>query len=379
MRRLWSKRSWVRVGVILLVTLASLLVVAQYYATHLLKLRIEEALGSHGTVGEIRLGFSALEIVDLRIRASEQGWPVGDELRARRVVIYPALSTLLDKTVRIDRIEAEGIYLSILRRRSGKTVLLPSLLGGAASSLPVEQVQDRTKTASAPGNRVHLGVLELSGGVIEFFDASVRRIPHRLRLEQVGVRLDNLRIPELTGATSIKADGRVKGPRQDGRFSIRGTAELANYDSQVNVNLQGVDLLALQPYLLNASDGGVRRGVLDLELRATIRDRRLNAPGVLTLSHLELAPGGRLMGASRDLVLNLLRDRQGRIVLKFTLEGKVDDPSFSLNESLTDRMAASLAGAFGVDLERLSQGVGRTGSGVVKGLSDSVQSVLRRR
>src|SRR6185436_4902693 len=116
--------------------------------------------------------------------------------------------------------------------------------------------------------------------------------------------------------------------------------------------LRGVDLLALQPYFIKAPETAVRRGALDLDLQSDVSKGRLMAPGKLTISGLELAPAksavGTFMGVPREAVLASLKNKDDRIVANFVLEGDIDNPQFSLNETLTTRLAASLAETLGV-------------------------------
>ena len=113
--------------------------------------------------------------------------------------------------------------------------------------------------------------------------------------------------------------------------------------------------------------GIFKRGTLDLALDARVKNQRLNAPGRLTLTDLELdSPGGVLStfaGVPRQAVLAAL-ERDGRIELAFTLEGQLDDPKFSLNELFAARFAVGLAEKLGVSLGGLLQGVGS----MIKGL-----------
>ena len=55
---------------------------------------------------------------------------------------------------------------------------------------------------------------------------------------------------------------------------------------------------------------------------------------------------------------------KGRLEVKFTLEGRLDDPSFSLNENLATKIASGMAESLGVSLSGVVKGLG----GVVKGL-----------
>lgn len=149
--------------------------------------------------------------------------------------------------------------------------------------------------------------------------------------------------------------------------SLPSTTLPASRDAQLAVRLRGIDLRVLQPYLLRVNEGGVERGFVDLDLDATVRAQRLQAPGRVVFSGLELAsrPGvfGSFAGLPEQLVLAAVRER-GRIELKFTLDGRLDDPAFSLDENLATRIAVGLAQSLGVSVGGVVQGLGQ----VIKGL-----------
>jgi len=72
---------------------------------------------------------------------------------------------------------------------------------------------------------------------------------------------------------------------------------------------------------------------------------------------------GTFAGVPRKAVLAAMT-QQGRLEVKFTLEGRLDDPSFSLNENFATRVASGMAESLGVSLSGMVKGLG----GVVKGL-----------
>ena len=150
-------------------------------------------------------------------------------------------------------------------------------------------------------------------------------------------------------------------------MSHGGTHHETGSGGAVGLQEPVVDLVALEPYLLKVNEAGVRRGTLDLTLDAHVARQQLRAPGVLVLKDLELGTGGGMLGTfagvPRQAVLASL-SRDGRIELQFTLEGRLDDPRFSLNEALALRVAAGLAESLGVSLGGVVEGVG----GVIKGL-----------
>ncbi|HWP17830.1 MAG TPA: DUF748 domain-containing protein [Burkholderiaceae bacterium] len=350
-------------AVALLIALALLAVIGLRLAVHELHQQVRAALGPRSEVGEIVVGWHAIEVRQLRIRADRQGrgaWPTEDELRAERVVVVPQLRSLLSGEVRIQRVVIEDGYVSLLRTRDGRLRVLPALL---------ERPKDKAGSAdeSAPMPPIHIAEVSLEGGALEFYDASVRRPALKLRLEQLATTVGPLDLPRLDTPTRIRLDGVLKGVQRDGRVRLEGEATFATREVKLRADLRGVDLVALQPYLLKVAETGVKRGSLDLRLDATVRNERLRAPGHLTLTGLELSNSGGVLGTfagvPRQAVLAAM-SRNGRIDLDFTLEGRLDDPSFSLNESFATKVASGLAESLGVSVGGVVQGVGD----VIKGL-----------
>ncbi|ATU63822.1 DUF748 domain-containing protein [Piscinibacter gummiphilus] len=323
-------------------------------AVRQMRVGVEQALGPRASVGSLGVGWSGVVITDLRVRAERPRWPAEDELRAARVVVVPELSSVFRAAWRVRLVRVEGAYVSLLRKRDGGLQVVPGLVRTEAKP---EQT----------GRPVNIGRIELVDAAVEFFDATVRQPPHRMRFERLNAELEDLALPGLDQPVQVALSAVFKGPKRDGDITLNGHVVPATRNGELNARLTGVDLIALEPYLLKVHEAGVKRGTLDLTLDAKVEHQRLHAPGVVTLKDLELGTGsgvfGTFAGVPRQAVLASL-DRNGRIELKFTLEGRLDDPKFSVNEALSLRIAAGLAESLGVSLGGVVEGVG----GVIKGL-----------
>ncbi|HEX7384920.1 MAG TPA: DUF748 domain-containing protein [Burkholderiaceae bacterium] len=314
---------------------------------------VAHSLGERASVGAIRVGIGGVELLDVRLPArSRAAWPAEDELRAARVRVVPSLASLWRSGWRVRSVTVEGGYVSALRTREGRLRLLPSLLeGGAHAPLPALAIDE----------------LRLVDGALDLHDASVRQPPWRVRVAALQATLGPIELPALAAPIDVDLRGVLAGVRHDGRFTLTGTLTPATHDAALEARFTGVDLLALQPYLLKVADAGVKRGRLDLELKARVAGNRLRAPGSVTLEGLELAHGPGVLstfaGVPRQAVVSALQ-RDGRIRIAFTLEGRLDDPAFSLQENLATRVASGLADTLGVSVHGVVQGVGN----VVKGL-----------
>lgn len=354
------------VGAAVILVSTAVTVAGLHLAAQALKGQVQQALGPDSEVGEIVVGWSAIEIRGVRIRAP-QGWPAEDALRAERIVVRPDLAALFSARLHVPRIVVEHAYVSAWRTRDGKLRLLPSLLEKPAQA----GVQEGSATPP-----LTIGSIELREGALEFFDATVRQPAHKIRLEQLHVTVDDLRFPALDSRTKITMDGMIKGVQHNGRLAVDGWAELAKKNSDISLRLSGVDLIALQPYLIKTAETGVRRGSLDLTLKSTVQNNRLHAPGMVTLTGLELAPSGSgfstFMGLPRQAVVAALKNRKDQIVIQFTLDGNLDDPKFSLNDSFARRVGTAVAESLGISIEGLTRGIG----GAVGGLGGAVKKLF---
>jgi hypothetical protein len=364
-----ASRRWPKILLIAALTLIALFLVAQRLAAGILKTQIEKALGPRGEVKEISVGFSQVEIIGLRLPAppatsDKEAWPATDLLRAERVSIKPALTDLLRGHIGIASIRVEGAYLSMLRTREQKLKVLPGLTD--APSTETKEQSDK------PLPEIRIGRVELLEGAIEFFDASIQHPPLKLRLEQIDVRIDDIELPDLKAASDIAIRGVLKGPKQDGTLEITGHSVFANKDSDIKTQLRGVDLLALRPYLIRATETGIKHGNMDLDAHSTVKNGHLHSPGTLTLRHLELSGNGSFMGVSQSAVVGMMKDKSGVISVDFSLDGNLNDPHFSLNEQLLGRVGAGLADALGISLGGLTQGVGSAGKGIVQGVGQGL-------
>jgi hypothetical protein len=377
---------------------------------------VRGALGPRASLAGLSIDQGGVELRGLRIaaeRGGANGWPVDEELQAERVRLVPrwqAVGPALWSTLsgrgharwQLARVEVHGARVSVLRTRDGRLRVLPAVLerpaatpvghrrrsgpgaaavllglGAARAAGPAESaVPTAAAPAAAPVLEVLIGEVLLRELTVDFHDASIARPPHRLQLTGLQAELGAIAWPRLDEPVPVRLEAALQGRpgargeaagSRDGQLRIDGWLTPKSRDAQLKVSLQAVDLSVLQPYLLGVHSGGIRRGRLDLTLDAQVRAQRLRAPGRVVIRQLELGPSpgalGGFAGLPRQLVLQAM-ERQGRIELQFTLEGRLDDPAFSLNENLATKVGVGLAEALGVSVGGAVEGLGA----LVKGL-----------
>lgn len=346
------------IGTIAVSTLAVGAALAFHFATQALQSRVQGALGPNSQVDDVIVHWSTIEMRGVTVR-SPAGWPARDTLRAERIVVTPDLRSLFSAQLHVRKVDVEKPYVSILRSRDGHVHLLPGLFKDKSSDEPPSA---RDQSAD------EVGTVMVHDGTVDFFDASIRQPAHLVKLGEIEARLGGIHIPTQSGHIQVKLDGVVKGVQGNGKVAIDGWLDPVTLDSDITTTLTGVDVIALQPYLVKATETGIKAGKLDMSLRSRVQGRYLNAPGSITLTGLELDSGDNplatFMGVPRRAVIASLKDKGDRIVVPFTLAGNLDDPHFSLNENLASHLGGAVAGVLGISVEGLAHGVGSAAEGV---------------
>lgn len=347
-------------------------------ATTALKNKVVDALGAEGRIGAIRVSPHGVDIDNLSIRGTD-GWPAEDAFRAERVTLVPGILSFFSGKHRIHSITIVRPYVSVHRTKAGKILALPGFLAGKMS-------EEATPLPEKPAP-VEIGHIILQEGVVELFDDAAGRHRRKIRLEQIQASVEDIGAPVPTGRSRFDVTGTVKGARCDGHAHLKGWAEIATKDSSVRLQLKSVDLAEFQAYLTKAGDIRISKGALDLDLQSDVRNNRLKAPGTIVISDLELEKGrgfwGTFMGMPRNAVLGMLKDKGNKLSLSFVLEGDINNPRFSFKETLSTRLAVSMADTLKGGIGGMAQEAGslgqkgvETASGVVKGVGNAVQNLF---
>lgn len=341
-------------------------VVGYRMGVRLLQGRIIDALGPGSQLRELKVNWFTIEMLGVSIDAPK-GWPAARSLEAEHVTIVPDLRSLLSDQIRIASIVIEKPYLSMVRT-SGKLRLVPSLTEGG----------DKKKGASSTGPGVTISSIDVKDGTVELYDVTVSRPALRTRIEQIDAVIRDVAAPA-TGKTHFELAGIVKGIKRDGRMKLTGWLGPRAEDSSSRIVLTGVDMVALQPYLVKKHEVQVTQGSLDLNLDSEVRTHYLNGKGKVVLRNLEFAPArgffDTFMGLPRTAVIGFLKDNHDVIAVDFTLKGNTDNPNFSLNENLSTRIAASMAGSLGVSVVNVAESIGILGRRGVEGAGSVVEGV----
>jgi hypothetical protein len=223
-----------------------------------------------------------------------------------------------------------------------------------------------------------ISTIELKDGRVDLYDATVSRPALRTHFAEIDAEIDDVATPAAE-KTRFEITGIMKGIRRDGKVKVNGWVGPGAKDSSSRIILDAVDLVALQPYLIKNNEARVTKGTLDLNLASEVRNRNLDGKGKVVLKDLEFAPArgffDTFMGLPRDAVIGFLKDHNNAIDVDFVLKGDISHPNFSLNESLSTRIATAIAGQLGVNIKNVAEGLGSLGRKGMEGAGDVVEGV----
>jgi hypothetical protein len=176
-------------------------------------------------------------------------------------------------------------------------------------------------------------------------------------------------IPSSEQPVPLRLELSAKG---GGRLTISGDIAPKGLDSHLKIDLSGLNIIPYRPYFLKQGDLDVSAGSLSATCSLTIVKRILNAPGSLHLKGLAFDHAGAkstLLGVPARALVSLLSDNRNEISVPFTVQGSLDNPRFSIHQSLVDQVATALSSKIGVpSVSDMGKGLLDLGEKGVKGI-----------
>ncbi|SAK72060.1 hypothetical protein AWB75_03824 [Caballeronia catudaia] len=347
------------------------------FFVHQMKERIIETLGPNGSVEEIDVGFGHVTLSRVRLRGPKD-WPAADAMRAERIVLDVDMHSLIAKPIHLRSVSVDNYYLSIVRSTDGRVRILPGLKETAREVDAKTDSKERTEREAHAREEKLIDRVSFERGSMEFYDSTVQDPPYRVLIGDARATVEHIHLPALTDRTELAMTGSIKGPSHTGTVTWGGWMIIANKDSQTRATLRNVDVATLDPYLLKkaGAKAAVTGGTIDMVVDATVKGYRIHAPGTLTLNHLQISDTGNpldtFLSIPTKAAIAALSNRKEQIKLDFVLDGDLRDPKFSLNESLSKKLAAGFAKALGVSAEGIARGAGDT----VRGIGNALKSLL---
>lgn len=338
-----------------------------------------------GSVDLMRLGFNLafeadkLAVVDLP--------ETGPQARIEKMSLQASSQGMDAKLIEISDVLLQKPYVRIQIDKEGKLVnpLLNVLQAETGGTIPEPAGGKMPAPPAHATTQVAVKGLKINQGEVLILDGKVSVPPHPLRLTDISLTVDQFTIPPHDNWTVYECTLSIPGKDSTGLLRTSGKTKLKSLDTASKASVNGLDITTVKPYILKAGDVDVTQGTLNLDLDLHIDERNLNSPAKVVLRDLQFAPSGgtgeKFMAIPRSAVTGFLKANNNEIALNFVVEGSIDDPKFSLRETMLTRFAVQFADKLGLGVlnsgEKLINVQGKGLQGLGEALKDTSKSLRK--
>lgn len=396
-------RKWFFFGAIVLSLLIAAFFGLSYYGVRIIEAQLQKRVGPGLTINRIKVHLTSLSALGIRYQDPSTRQVLLD---VEEIRIFPDVFSLLKGGLWIREVSIRNPFFWVYRSREGRFTGPWIDLGRdgkveppgpvqkeAPGSIPAKKgFPDDERPSGGPdeGERgrpgflqVRMGRLRIENGSIDFEDRKAPNEPGRIRLRGIQFDVRDLQYPVVSRRSELRFQGRWKGEKKDGRIEARGWIDLKTFDMEVPIQIEEVEVKALEPYYRRKVTAEIVGGSIDLDLKLLVQGRKIDAPGEVRLANLQLGKGeGMIFYFPAKLLLMLLQSKGNELRARFRVKGNLDDPRFDLEESFLTRMGLSLAESLGLPIkgvgEELVGGSIKGTEGLVEGMK-AIGEILQRR
>jgi len=327
------------------------------HLTGLVQARLRTLVGNDLTIGKVTARWNRVELEQIRMARHGAG-PFDRRIAIERVVLHPRLASLFSGHLELSDITIDKPYILLEIAPDGSLV----------KPFPSSAAPSR-KTAG-PALPVTIGAVHVIGGTVDLLDWHVAQRTTKwlsnpgkrynlLHLDDVALNLGKLDIPSEDRTIPLRLSVKNQG---SGTLVLNGTFAPKTLDSRLTLTITDLDITRFRPYYLKQGDLGVTAGFLSARSDITIAQRNLKAPGVIVLKGLAFERSGAKglwMGIPAWALVNFMANNKGELKTEFAVSGSLDNPRFSIRQSLTEQFASALSSKIGI------ASVGSIGKGII--------------
>ena len=329
-------------------------------ANKIIQYQLQQFLGRGFSVEDISLRWGQVRATDIRLAR-----PDGKEiLTTKNLGARANIIGLLKKEHVISDIHLDSPYLFLELDKKGEMVpFLPP-----RNKTPVK-TESKKKSPGKNSNPFLIKKFRIEEGSLDYLDRKVSTSPALIRMREIRAELKNFSVPSDSRASAYAVDAVIPGKAGKGKLTSQGSINLKTKDTKAKLSIRDLDITQLRPYYEKKGDVEVTQGLLSLDADITVRQRRIRSEGTIIIKGLEFKnSGGSFLGMPLLGVTKLLKDNHDQITLDFILEGDLDNPKFSITQSLVQKLALSLAKSLGMPIGSIGKSVFDLGGSALKKL-----------
>jgi hypothetical protein len=344
-----------------------------YYGVKLVQPQLQKMLGPGFTFTEIQVRLTHLSMKGIQYEGLHTKKKY---LWIEEIKIYPAILSLFIGPFRIRDVTIREPSLSFYRTKEGVFV------GPWAVPEKKEKREPPGDQEEKERERVFLKIdrLRIQKGSVDFEDWKPGEPPAQLKLNEIDLEMKEIQYPFHSTRSPIDLKGRLKGKtKKDGEILTKGWINLKTTDMETSLNVREIEVKVFEPYYRKKVSAEIGSGYMAMDAKITLKEKMIDAPGKLELTDLHIKEGeGTVFWIPAKTLVSLLKERGDRIQASFHLKGSVEDPKFSLQETLLTRIALSLLEALGVPIKGVGEEILEKTIKGEKGLAEELRYLERQ-
>ncbi len=342
---------------VLLVAVAGLLL---HNANKIIKYELQQVLGRGFSVDDISLRWGQVRATDIRLVRPDSK----EILTTKHLGVRANIIGLLKKENIISDVELDSPYLFLEVDKRGEIVPFMPPRNKAPG-----KTKNRKKSPGGDTKPFLIKKFRIEEGSLDYLDRKVSPSPALTRMREIRAELKNFSVPPDSRVSDYEVGAVIPGKTGKGKLTSKGSINLMTKDTKAKLSIRDLDITQLRPYYEKKGDVEVTQGLLSLDAGITVRNRRIQSEGTITIKGLEFkTSGGTFLGMPLLGVTKMLKDNHDTITLDFTLEGDIDNPKFNITESLLQKLTLSLAKSLGMPIGSIGKSVFDLGGSALKKL-----------
>ena len=369
------KKWFLLVGVLVLLFVGGYFVLS-FYAARFIEPHLQKVMGRGFTLEETKPGITYVAAKGIRYEDPDSKQRF---LQIEEVRVYPSLLSFLRKSLCIREL----------------TILQPSFFfyrsrdGGVVGPLVMRKTEGEGKEVSEEKKReepvqVQIDRIRIRQGSFAFEDRKVGEPPAQIKLRDIDFEMGEIEYPITSVRSPVRFEAKMDGKGQGGSIEIKGWIDAKTMDMETSLRLRDVDIKTFEPYYRKRVTAEIESGVMGMDSKITVKEKRIDAAGELDLINLRVKEGnGMVFWIPTQTLVSVLEKKGHQIKAKFHVKGNIDNPRFSLQETFLTQVAISLAQALGMPIkvigEEMLQGTLKGEKGTIEGLQSLKELFKKKR
>lgn len=363
------KKWFIGIGILAFLFIGGYFVVT-FYAVKFIQPSVQKAMRSGLTFAETKANATHLSIRGIEYEDPHSGqrfFKVGE------IRIYPSLLSLLTKSIRIREITLVQPSFFFYRSREGEVAgpLVMARKQGEEGEVSEKEDGKKKETVQVQINRIRI-----EKGSIDFEDQKVGEPPTQIKLRDLNFEMKDVQYPPVSLHSPIELEGKMNGQTRQGTISLKGWIDAKTMDLETSLKLKEIEVKTFEPYYRKRVTAEIESGMMNMDSKIAVKEKRIDAPGEMSLIDLRLKKGGgTVFWIPTETLTPLLKRKGDQIKAKFHVKGNMENPRFNLQEALLTQMAFSFAQSLGFPVKVIGEEGLEGTSGGEKGLLEEIQSI----